>query len=1327
MGKIKIRNIVILSAVAAVLAITILFSRGPNVSNFLKELILPELSAATGRQVTAGKIYINLFPLFIEARDIRVFEKGNEILYVPRAKGYVGISGLLRKKLVLRRLMLKGPDLKTDSATLEDIIDKVKKYLALERKTPIKVEVRAIFLDEGRFVLGYKEGSFRGSGFSAEAVLNARKNFLIGRRAAPRISFALKELTSTVKGWPRMKSEIKGSFSVKDDSVDIRGLQIGFYGSLINTSGTFFLKKDSSLRVRLGLLTESFRKIFGLKQPGEGNISVKGTVRIVKKDLARSVLDLDLDGSFYVQTLLELLKVTEPVKGLVDFSGSLKGPVNHLAGEAKARLRKGNLYDVQVDDLRCRVRYADGKLDFQEGKAALYNGRAEAKAIVSIVGDGFYSLDVSFSDVDSPPVLDLIGWKPDIPFGKVRGDLHTSGNEFNPSGSFLYESSGPGKDFLGRIRRIKGAYSLSGNVITLSGSSLNTDKSLINFGGDVDINARRLSLTAQLKTSDIVDLTGPDYRDVTGSGEFAGTVKGPFDDPTISGQARMSSVSYVGYWLGEVTATADYRKNLLELRDLSALSGSGSGNSAVVTMKGDIRFPESKELFDFKKHVYNLSVTMKNGDLEKFVRVIYKGTLKQTPHGRFDLVAAITGPGPQPVYKGIGRISSAGVGSLGVDSASFSFSYDYKKFAIEDGLARKGDSTLSGKGSISHDDSFTLKISSGKVYPRDIVSLKGLPPDAYVTFRAEAGGTLDDPSGKLDGVIHGGRLKDTDIGGGKINALIKEKALYVDVTFLDDKVALNGKVILEDRLPWTGRIELKSGRYDYLVAPWLKEVPEDFILSMRGSATVAGDKDHFSAKAVLNQLNTTFYGNSLVNDSDIKFEMADRKVVLSSVGLRSGSGSFKASGNMELGREFNLEVEGVSSLGPLKGLSKRIDTVRGDAGFVFSVTGKWTDPRIDGGLTVTNGVFGVRDLPYRISSLNGYLYMDGNRIVIQKLSGKLAGGDTDISGVALLEGFTLKRFYVNASVTNVGVLISKDFMANFDGSLVYTGTLASQTLSGEVRINRAAYKEPVEWQSWLLKAKAAEKPRGEIGTFEKTNLNVRIQGSDDVIINNNIARASLNVDIVLRGTISDPLIFGRIATKTGFVYFRNNEFRILNASADFADPRRINPTMDITAETTIQGYSIRMVLEGQMDHFTMVLSSTPSLEDADILSLLTVGTLSSEPKGIQGGIGVNAATSFLSGQLQSVAQERLRSLTGIDRIGVEPYYSKATGRSEQRLTVSKRLMGDKLSVTYSTAFGSVATDVIRLEYNIGNNVALIGERDESGGFGGSVKFRFGFK
>jgi translocation and assembly module TamB len=217
--------------------------------------------------------------------------------------------------------------------------------------------------------------------------------------------------------------------------------------------------------------------------------------------------------------------------------------------------------------------------------------------------------------------------------------------------------------------------------------------------------------------------------------------------------------------------------------------------------------------------------------------------------------------------------------------------------------------------------------------------------------------------------------------------------------------------------------------------------------------------------------------------------------------------------------------------------------------------------------------------------------------------------------------------------------------------------------------------------------------------------------------------------MIVRGTVSQPILFGRLESKEGVFYFRNNEFKIVHARADFADPNRVNPVIELSAETSVKGYQVKLNLEGQIDHFNLSLSSDPPLEDPDILSLLTVGDVGKELKGLKGGIGAGEATSFLAGTLQDVFEERLKTVTGFDRIQVGSSVSKTSGTVEPRVTVSKRLLSDKVFVTYSNVLGSTTTgeQIFKIEYLLDKNISLIGTSDERGILGGDIKFRFEFK
>jgi len=445
------------------------------------------------------------------------------------------------------------------------------------------------------------------------------------------------------------------------------------------------------------------------------------------------------------------------------------------------------------------------------------------------------------------------------------------------------------------------------------------------------------------------------------------------------------------------------------------------------------------------------------------------------------------------------------------------------------------------------------------------------------------------------------------------------------------------------------------------------------------------------------------------------------------ISMRSGDTSLVIDGSLTLGKRYDLVLEGSSALSPFRSISERIGLLKGDAEMVLSVTGDWESPHINGGVNLSNGSFGFKEYNNRISSLTGYLYMDNDRIVLENLSGKLSGGDVTLSGIVYLKKFSIKRFYLEGDFRNVSASPSSDFTVNFDGSMLFKGDPEAQTVSGDIRINRARYKERVDWKSWLLKTKKPEKYNVGISSLEKVELNIRINGKDNIRIDNNVARATMSADMILRGTLHRPLLLGRLESTEGTVYFRNNDFRIVHASADFAETSDLNPFIQISSETDVKGYTIRMNLEGQLDHFDLALSSEPALKEIDILSLLTVGKTGGDVKGLEGGIGASEATSFVTGKLQDVIEERMSSITGLDRFQIDPYVSKTTGTIEPRLTVSKRLLGDKMALTYASAVGSTEEQIIKLEYFVSKNASLVGIRDERGLVGGDIRFRFEFK
>jgi translocation and assembly module TamB len=1317
--RLRLKGLLILSCLAVFIALAVFISRGPHISNYLKKIILPEIEAASGQKVMAQKIYLNVFPLFVEAKDMKVFDgNGNRILAAPRVKGYIDLSGLFFREISIRRLVIKDAEISSDLAQIEGIVGKVIAYLEKNQNPFIKVDIKAIEVVSAAAVVRDEntKSMLRIKSFGGSIILG--KN--------PRLNTTIAGVSFKKAGWPEFPFDINATAVFADNRVDIQSLQVNTYGSELKGGGHYSVE-NGAFRPEISLLVGTVKRIFGLRQKDEGRIYAKGefkskNAKFKIQSLDDILIDLKLNGDFYLETLMELLNVTEKVEGRVDFRGEISGPLNNFSGKAKASLYKGNLFSVEIDSLRCDVNYMNRVLSFRNGSGEVYNGCAQAEASFNLPYITDFDLRVRFDSVDSTGALGLIDWKPPIPFGKVSGELFSSGSGFDPEGWFVYtaqpqrKTENVSENVLDRIKDIKGNYSLRGTTLSLFGLMIHTSHTRVVAGGEVNIEDKSLNLNSVLETDDVTDLTSPYYFGVKGKGDFTGKVTGTFDNPEIAGTAAMKNGVLEGYETDSISSRFSYNRNLLTVHETRVISGSGEQH-----LSGKISFPNALELFDLRKPVYHLDASLRDTDIEGLMRMLPE---RIAAAGRMYSEFTISGEDRDIMLAGNASVAKAAINQFQVDSLSTAFSYHQGEITLRQTLLKSGETTVTGEGGIFPDERFFFRVSSDRFRLRDI-NLQNLPEDIIFSLSSEGSGTLKNPIVSVDATMLEGSISGRPAGKGTIHAQIQNLDVVLSANLFSDKVRINGTARLEPDLPWSASVDIDQGRYDFILSHFIKDIPEEFQLILKGRIEMKGDKRNLTASAILNHLALTMSEYNFSNDKDIRIQLDNKRLSFPAFALKYGTTAFRVIGDMDIGREYNVLLQGSSSLSPFRGLSKKIGLLRGDADFSFSITGKWDKPEINGWLNMRNGSFGLKNYYTYASSVNGYLYMEKDRIVVKKLTGKVGGGDVDISGVVYLSGLGIKGFFLEAALGNITSAVSKDFTVNFGGNILYKGTPDKQTITGEIKINRAKYRKRVEWKSWLLLAK--ETPRIDVSRFDNTELNIRLSGSDNIYIDNNIARTQIKIDMVLRGLITKPAILGRLESKGGSVFFRNNEFRIIYASADFTDPDSIKPAIRLSAETITKGYKVKLNLEGQLDSFNLSLSSDPPLQETDILALMTVGQVGKQLKGLEGGIGAGEATSFLTGRIQDVLEERLRTFTGIDRFSVEPYVSKATGTVGPRVTVSKKLIGDKLLVTYTNPLGATEEQILKLEYLLSQSVSLIGMRDEKGSVGGDIKFRFEFK
>lgn len=1297
------KKIAALLLVLVVMASVVIFFRGPYVSNMLKMAILPRVNEATGLNVIAGKIILNIFPLYAEARDVKAFGRDKQRVFTAgRVKAYLSISDILKRRVVVSRVVIVRPVVSADLTValgMAGAVGKKKK----EGMKIVSLDVKTVAVKQGDIYLKDEKTGVNAQARGLDADIVFKEN--------PEVLFSIKKVALEREGWPSIEAGLSGSAVVLQDAVEFNKFRLDSRGSVISGSGRVSRDMTAAFSLDARLLMETFKETLGLENTGEGTIYASGNVALAE-DVRRPHIDVELHGDFHLETLLEMVRVKPEygLSGLVSFNGKLGGDISELKGSADARIVNGGFFGVKIDEGITKVVYEGGRLDFRQATAKTYGGDAEVEVSIGLPRVQPYSVDVVFERADIGPVLELIKLgRLRLPRGKAEGELHSSGERFNPEGWVVYRADEKGDDVLGRVRAVNGSYSMADKIVSLSGFKVRTGVSSLAFNGTVDLKDRGLEFDGRMNSADINDIFEPYIKGLNGTAEFVGKVTGSIEDPAINGKISLWQAAYKGYAVGEARGDVFYRKDILAFKHADAEKGQRRHSAG-----GTVRFGEASWLFDFKKPLYDMEISAENGDLAELLGML---GFDVPVEGTFSTILSITGEGPVPVFSGDASVTEANFYGRPIESAAFIYRYSGGEFSVSDVLIRKSGSSLALGGRVSALGSFDFEVFSDNMKLSNFFA-KPLPFDYTVGLRAQGRGTFKDPDIQAEFVLSNGKFKDADIGGGRVEASLEGRELHVEAKAVNQGISFSSRVVLEGETPWSARLDIAQGRYDFLIAAFLKRIPDDLMLSMSGSIDLRGDRENLSGKAFLRRLNLNMFGQGFTNKSDIVVAIDENRVTLSDVEIRSGNTFLRMAGYIDLNSYYDLVAEGKASLSVLGGLLDRVDTIGGNTEFVFSLRGPWKSPSLNGGLSVSEGVISLKSQPYRLSSVKGYMYVEDDRLVIRKMEGALGGGNVEIDGVMQLKGLGLERLYVDAVVDDVTLSPSRGFRLNIGGKLLFVGSSTSRDITGELQVNRAVYRERMERRSIKV-------PRTEKAWADSVGLNIRLFGTDNIRIDNNIAMAPLSVDLVVGGTLGFPRLYGRIESSEGKVFFRNTEFRIISATADYVDAESSQPVISIQAETSVKGYHVWLNLDGRVEQFDLVLSSDPPLDEFSILALLTYGEYDEGGRGFESGIGTAFAADVITGN-RDLIEEKVKDLTGLDRLQIDPYFSEGKV-TPFRVTVSKRLLRERLFITYSSTIGDNVNDELKLEYLLFDNVSVLGGKDNTGGIGGDLKFRFRFK
>ncbi len=384
---------------------------------------------------------------------------------------------------------------------------------------------------------------------------------------------------------------------------------------------------------------------------------------------------------------------------------------------------------------------------------------------------------------------------------------------------------------------------------------------------------------------------------------------------------------------------------------------------------------------------------------------------------------------------------------------------------------------------------------------------------------------------------------------------------------------------------------------------------------------------------------------------------------------------------------------------------------RGHARSLAARFGTLAAPAFVGDGAIHRGSVLLRDRPEALRDIEARFVLSTQGVQVRDATASMGGGRLQAQGDIALQGWQPGAYRFKLQAKDVALGQIEGFSSAWDADLELSGITREAQLTGRARLVRGVYGRDLSVLSLVLSPAHA----AAVDPATPLRLRVRVDLDDNLVVRSRTADLRAGGVLTIEGTTARPVVFGSVESRDGRINFRGRDWSVTNATVRFADPRRLDPFLDVLATSRIAEYDVTMQVTGPVSNITVRLSSTPRLSQNDLLSLVAFGATGAV-------LRESPATVLLSEAGKMLAQ---------NVFGVDPSVSGlriSTGSSADSASELHGFPGDERSlVGPSRNTPGARKETVHVEYQLWAPLYLSGEYDREYGYGADVVFRFRFR
>jgi translocation and assembly module TamB len=1077
----------------------------------------------------------------------------------------------------------------------------------------------------------------------------------------------------------------------------------------------------------------------------------QGRVEARSDDIDAGNITLKHTSTLPAGGTLEAVKIVRPVY-ILEPSGRYRATADMSIGG-------GAIGSVALGAATAKIDVNNDRAAVNDIAASVMNGSFNGTAIIALNNRSRSTVRGDFVGLDLSKLIAVGGGKI-TPFdGQTTGriDLTFAGSDpRTASGTVNADITAmPGSEdripVNGQVR-----LTATNGLFNVDVADLHTDRSRVSATGRFDLRSDDSNLALTLRSTDASEIDrlvrvlglSPELQhqldsmqvQVAGNLNFDGTVTGNFSDPTIIGKAALDALSLRGRLLGSVTTDINSSPLGLEIQNGKLLQpDGGSALFAVSVPSGGINNTSVKATL----------TNVNAGSLLAALPIELPERIRDLD-GQTTGTIDITGL-PNNATGSIDFAAAQGViAGQTFDNLNVKAVFTGSRIDIQRGEMRFGAGHFSLTGTYDRTSTnFNFEVS-GQTVPAPLL-LALLPRnDAIPTmtgdvdFTATASGIADRTStyvinfnGSSQNIVAG----ESALGQVTFKGQTAGQTLTADLTAVLDgrPQTINATVNFGDEdLPFTA-----TTTFDHSpLAPFLAFVPQLKGYPITGTGTgrvefggdlstidANGDRvtsaAGLSGRAEFTQLALQVGDTPLSAAETVVIRFNPREVVFENAKFAGGGSNMTIAGTKALTADGvnNLSIDGRVNLNLLNLFSKDV-FFSGFADTSVRLLGPNTTARLSGTADIVNGSVAtfIGSDRFTVDRLKARILFTSNQVEIEDATGYLGGGRFTANGGGILNGLSVQAFRFSLDGDNVTVPLPKDFITTGDAQIEITARRERPTdrlqltIGGRVLARRSIYNKDIDLANVVGVRREPILSTGT-GLIAPPRFDITIEGRDALIVKNNIADLTASVSLVLTGDADNPRITGRITANGGTIFFRKDRYELQRGVLEFPPETAIEPVVNLQAETEIAGYQIFVTLSGPLrdtELMTATVRSSPALPQADVVSLITTGSLSNTTGGIPtlAQSGINTAAEILTDVIiNNPARRATDKLFGLNVFEIDPIISGQQLNPQARLTVGRQI-NNNLRVTYSTNLSQDQNQVLAFEYRVSNKLSFVAQYEQ---------------